>query len=27
MEKRRQFKITPLHSNAIPYDPLVDQHL
>lgn len=27
MEKRRQFKITPLHTHAIPYDPLVDQHL
>lgn len=27
MSKRREFKVTPLHSSSIPYDPLVDHHL
>jgi len=27
MERRREFRVAPLASNSIPYDPLVDHHL
>lgn len=27
MQKKPQFRVSPLHSNKIPYDALVDRHL